>query len=284
MAKAKQSFVQQYEVVPGAIVVALAAAVSFGWWKLIESGALLDSITLQKVSPLIMAAVVIFILQSGKFNRKQQSNWLRALTHASALTVLLMLFWDWWHWLHLNSNWFSERTFYTGQAGFTFLILSLACTPLNTLFGWSSLNALKKPLGNYGFIFILIHLGVFVFDFSFLGDSFDFSLAVAATFKKNYALVGFVAFVLLVPLALTSNKWSIKKLGKKWKKLHQLVYVIAVLGAVHYIWVWMSKRALEKPIAFAIVVAFLLFLRVDWVKNRIREFKKSRRAAKRVAA
>ena len=283
MAKAKKSFVEQYEVKPAAAIFVASAIISFGWWKLLEANAL-DSVPwLQRIAPLLLAAVVLFILQSGRFKTKEQSNLLRALTHAAAITIAFMIFWDWWHWLHLDINWYNVRTFYTGQAAISFLILSLACTPLITLFGWSSLNALKKPLGNYGFIFVVIHLLMFTFEKSLI-DGFQIQYAIEEAILKRYALVGFVAFLLLVPLFVTSNKWSQKKLSRNWKKLHKLVYLINVLAVTHYIWVWLSKRALEKPIAFAIVVAFLLLLRLDVVKKRIREFKKQRRAAQRAAA
>ncbi len=286
MAKAKKSFVEEYEVKASAIVLAVSAALSFGWWKLQEAKAL-DAIPWHKnVAPLLVAAIVLFIVQSGRLNRKQQSNALRALTHISALGVFFIVFWDWWHWVHLvrGINWFNERTFFTGQAAITFLMLSLAVTPLVTLFGWSALNAVKKATGNYGFLFVFLHLILFTLEKSIVGDTLQLGLAIEEAILKRYALVGLLAFILLVPLAVTSNKWSQKKLGKNWKKLHKLVYLINILGVTHYIWVWMSKRALEKPIAFAILIALMLFLRVDWVKAKIRDYKRNRRAMKRAAA
>jgi len=82
---------------------------------------------------------------------------------------------------------------------------------------------------------------------------------------------------MLVPLFVTSNKWSQKKLKKNWKKLHQLVYVIGVLAAAHYIWVWWSKKALVQPLVYTAVLILLLVLRITPVKNWIRDFKKQRK-------
>lgn len=287
MAKANKSFVETYELKATAIIIVLASVLSYGWWQLIMSGMLDAAPWHTRLAPVLIAAVILFIVQSGRFNRKQQANYLRVLTHTSALAVLFMIFWDWWHWVHLTrgiTQWASERTFFTGQAAILFLMLSLAVTPLVTLFGWSSLNAVKKSTGNYGFMFALVHLGLFVIEQSLVGDELLLGLAVENAILKRYALVGLVAFALLVPLAVTSNKWSQKRLGKNWKQLHKLVYLVNILGVTHYIWVWMSKRALERPIAYAIIVAFLLLIRVDWVKKRIRNYKRSRRVAKRAAA
>ncbi|HFC12665.1 MAG TPA: hypothetical protein ENJ56_07460, partial [Anaerolineae bacterium] len=280
--KSQKSFVEKYELKAGAIIVALSALLSLGWWQLLAADALFNYPWVQKAIPWIILAFAVYVLQFSKFPRKTQSNILRALTHTTALTVAFLLFWDWFNWLHLDISWYQKRTFFTGQAGIVFLILTLACSPLITLFGWSALNALKKPLGNYSFFFIVIHLFLFTIDYS------DFGQNILAAFQeailKKYALVGLSAFLLLIPLAATSNKWSQKKLGKKWKKLHRLVYLIAVLASVHYIWVHFSKLALAKPITFAIIIAFLLFLRVNTIKTAIRNFKRKRRSTQRAAA
>ncbi len=282
MAKAKKSIVEQYELKPAAAIILVAATLSYIWWQLLEANMLDNFPWLPRAITLAVAGIVLFILQSGRFSTKKQSNLLRILTHVSALTIGFVIFWDWWNWKFLDINWYNLRTFYTGQAAICFIILGLACTPLNTLFGWSALISLKKPLGNYAFLFAAVHLMLFVFEKS-LVDGFQIQYAIEEAILKRYALVGFVAFLLLIPLFLTSNKWSQKRLGKRWKKLHSLVYLIAVLAATHYIWVWMSKRALAKPIIFAVIVAFLLFLRLDVVKKKIREFKKQRRLARRAA-
>ncbi len=283
MAKQKKSLVEQYNLKPAAAIIISAAIISYAWWHAVEAK-LLDNLPwLPRLITLVIAGGVLYILQSGRFSTKKQANLLRILTHLCAWTIGFVIFWDWWNWKFLDINWYNLRTFYTGQAAICFLILCLACTPLNTLFGWSALIALKKPLGNYAFIFAAIHLLLFTFEKS-LVDGFQIQFAIQEAILKRYALVGFVAFLLLIPLFLTSNKWSQKRLGKRWKKLHSLVYLIAVLAATHYIWVWLSKRALTKPIIFALIVAFLLFLRIDVVKKKIRDFKKQRRATRSATA
>lgn len=280
--KAKKSFVEQYEVKAAAILITISAIFSYSWWHLDAADAFLNFPWVANFILLLVAAFTLYLLHFAKTSRKKQSNWLRALTHGSAFTLGLLLFWDWFNWLHLDSNWYRERTFFTGQIGITFLILSLTCTPLITLFGWSALNALKKPLGNYSFIFIIVHLFLFTFDYSFLGEAgIDVTLAIKEAILKQYALLGLVAFTLLIPLAATSNKWSQKKLGKQWKSLHRVVYLIAILASVHYIWVWLSKLALVKPISFALIIALLLLLRTKKIKTAIRNYKRKRRSAQR---
>lgn len=209
---------------------------------------------------------------------------MQLLAHVVAAVFAWLVVWDWWYWEHLDSGWVSETTFFTGKAAITLLFLSLACTPLITLFGWKQLNALKKPLGNYGFLMVVLHFVLFAFDFGIVQDSFNLGLVVDEAVRKQYALVGFLAFLMLIPLAITSNKYSQKKLGKRWKSLHKLVYPISVLASVHYIWVWTSKRAFAEPITYALILAFLLLIRIKPIKDRIRQFKRARRQARRAAA
>lgn len=300
--KPQKSLVERYELVPTAIIGTVAALISWAWWNWREAvlnfsshitpvgpfSSLGESLPFfgERVFPsyvlgaLAIAAVAVLL---SKLKTKRQANILRALTHAVAGIIALRVFWDFWHWFHLDSQWYQETTFYTGKVAITFLFLSLACTPLNTLFDWKALNQLKKPLGNWGFGFAFVHLMLFVIDNGTLSGQFMPSLVIQESLQKRYVLIGWFALLLLLPLFATSNKWAIKQLGKRWKRLHQLVYVINVLAVLHYFWVWSSKRAFTQPAIYAVTLAFLLLLRLDWVKAKIRDFKRTRRAAQRAA-
>lgn len=282
-AKVQKSWVEDWEIIPGAIITIAALIASYPIW--FYGKGLIDGVP--RVGTYFTVAVIIALiafLQSKRWSNKQQGNILRATTHFSALILMFVIFWDIWFWLHLDSQWYNSTTFYTGRIAIFYLFMSLAVTPLITLFDWKSLGSVKKPLGNYGFVFVAIHLTMFIADFGFRGGGFSAGAVVEEAFLKSYALVGFLAFMLLVPLAATSNKWAIKSLGKRWKKLHQLVYVINVLAVAHWIWVWSSKLALVRPVSFALLLAFLLFIRVPSIKDRIRLYKKNRRKAARAAA
>lgn len=232
----------------------------------------------------LLSLFALYVLQFSKWKNKQQSNVLRVVVHGVAAMITFRVFWDIWHWLHLNSQWYGETIFFSGKIAITFIFLSLACTPLNTLFGWSALNALKKPLGNWGFGYVFLHLSLFTLDSGYVADQFSFGTVINETFQKQYALIGFLAFLLLVPLFITSNKYSQKLLKKNWKRLHQLVYIIGILSAVHYIWVWLSKRALTEPIIYATVLVLLLVLRLKPVKEWIRNIKKKRQQTRKEVA
>lgn len=302
--KRKQSFIEEWDLVPIATISFITWILSWLLWNWRESvqdltrfitppepfgvlGQTVPFIGSTAFTDLIFVALLLgslYILMSSRWKNKQQSNILRVLTHGIGAMIAFRLFWDIWHWQHLNSQWYGETIFFSGKVAITFLFLSLACTPLVTLFGWSSLNALKKPLGNWGFGFVLVHLVLFTLDSGTISNSFSYGAVIEATFQKQYALVGFIAFVLLIPLFVTSNKYSQKLLKKNWKKLHQLAYVIGILAAAHYIWVWIAKRALTEPIIYAVVLALLLILRLPPVKDWIREMKKRRKATKQAVA
>ena len=283
MARAQQTFVEQYDIKPGAIILVAAGILSYLWWRV--DGSVFDVVPFfPRYATIALAVAVAAFLQFGNMKTRRKGELLRVLTHFAGVAIGFMVFWDFWHWEHLTAtDWFRTTTLLTGRAGIAFITLSLACTPLVTLFGWSSLNALKKPTGNWGFAFVVLHLIMFTFDYGVLNGNVNVGAVVEEALLKRYAVVGFIAFLLLVPLAATSNKWSQKKLGKKWKQLHKLAYVIGVLAVAHYIWVHLSKLALGKPLGYAIILAFLLFLRLPAIKTRIREFKRERRAKARAA-
>ena len=164
-----------------------------------------------------------------------------------------------------------DITHRTGKAALTLLLCSLAVTPVRRLSGWNGAIAARRPLGLFAFFYAVIHF------FIYLGDQgFSLHYIVEDIAKRPYATVGFTTLVLLTPLAVTSTKGWIRRLGKRWTRLHRLVYVAGVLGVIHFL--WSVKKDVREPLIYAGVLAVLLALRVPgWLEAR----RKSRAGAAR---
>lgn len=195
-----------------------------------------------------------------KFPKLSLLQWITHLGSLAPLAVLLWLYFT----DGLTFNPIQDITFRTGKAALVLLVLSLACTPLNTLFGWRAALKLRRPLGLYAFLYVCLHFLTFIG----LDYGFNLKLIQGAIFEKRFALVGFAAFLILLPLALTSTKGWQKRLGKLWKTLHQGVYLAAPLAVIHY--VWLVKSDVREPLAYGAVVAVLLLVRVGWVKRLLK--------------
>lgn len=195
--------------------------------------------------------------------------WLQILTHIGCWVPFVLLIWDFQH-NNLTVNPIQEATLRTGKAALILLVLSLTCTPLNTLFGLRELLPLRRPLGLYAFAYACLHvLLFFVIDYGL-----DWQLIQEAVLEKRYVLVGLAAFLLLLPLALTSTKGWQRRLGQRWKRLHMLVYVAAPLVVVHF--VWLVKADLSQPILFGIAVITLLVLRLPALRRSLIRWRQSR--------
>lgn len=140
-----------------------------------------------------------------------------------------------------------------GEVALKLLVLGLAVTPLRKHVG---LNLLKfrRAIGLSAFFFVVAHFGVWA-----LLDVQSMDRVVADILKRPYVTIGMVGLVLLVPLAVTSNNLSIRRLGAKWRKLHLLTYPAVTLGALHY--VWLAKGFQLEPLIYAVVIGVLLALR-----------------------
>ena len=194
------------------------------------------------------------------------SGWLQIAIHIGALLPLIVLIWDFMH-NNLTVNPIQEATFRTGKTALVLLVLSLACTPVNMLTGWKRVIAWRRPLGLYAFMYAALHLLIFaVVDYGF-----DWGLIWETVLEKRYVVVGFAAFLLLLPLAITSTKGWMRRLGKRWKKLHRLVYVAAVLAVIHF--VWLVKADIREPLMYGAAVALLLVLRLPPVRRKINMFR-----------
>ncbi|MEM7118452.1 MAG: protein-methionine-sulfoxide reductase heme-binding subunit MsrQ [Chloroflexota bacterium] len=190
-----------------------------------------------------------------------------------------MLIWRYYQ-NQLGPNPIQELTIQTGGTAIALLMLSLTVTPLNILFGWKQILPLRKPLGLYAFLYVVLHFIIF------FGLDYGFNLewTVDAILNKRFALVGFLAFLLLIPLAATSTRWAMKKLGKRWKTLHQVVYGIGILVIIHYLWA--VKTVTTKPLLYTILLAVLLIVRIKPIKQAIINFRRGlakKRAAQRAS-
>jgi methionine sulfoxide reductase heme-binding subunit len=191
-----------------------------------------------------------------------KKHWLRLIIHIGCWVPLAVLIWDFLH-NHLTANPIQEATFRTGKTALVLLLLSLACTPANTLFGLKRVLPLRRPLGMYAFFYVCVHLVIFaVVDYGL-----DWELIKQAIVEKRYVLVGFSAFLLLVPLAITSTKGWQRRLGARWKKLHRLVYLAAPLVIVHF--VWLVKADIREPLLFGAGLAALLLLRATPIRRAL---------------
>lgn len=145
----------------------------------------------------------------------------------------------------------------TGLWTLRLLLITLAITPLRRLTGWSELVRLRRMLGLYTYFYALLHfLAYFGLD-----QAFDLRGVIEDVIKRPYITVGFSVLLMLTPLALTSTNGMIKRLGgKRWKRLHRLVYLCGIGGVVHYL--WLVKADLSNPLAYLTVLILLFILRL----------------------
>jgi sulfoxide reductase heme-binding subunit YedZ len=158
----------------------------------------------------------------------------------------------------------------SGIHAITFLLFSLACTPLASILDWKELPLRRKALGNYGFLYAAVHVATFFI--------LDYGLNLAAIWRdvatKSFIILGAIAFLLLLPLAATSFRFWMKRLGKNWKRLHRLVYLITPLVVVHF---FMAKKGdllnlsgdIFQPFLYGGLAVALLLLRLPPIKKRL---------------
>lgn len=159
----------------------------------------------------------------------------------------------------LGANPIEKITHITGYWALTFLLITLVVTPLRRLSGWLWLMRLKRMLGLFAFFYAALHFSTYLV----LDQFFDWDAIGKDILKRPYITIGFSAFVLLIPLALTSNDAMIRRLGgKRWLKLHSLIYPCAIAGVVHFC--WLVKKDLSRPLIFAAFLGLLLGIRLTY--------------------
>jgi sulfoxide reductase heme-binding subunit YedZ len=156
----------------------------------------------------------------------------------------------------LGANPIETITHTTGDWALRLLLMTLAISPLRRLLRWNGLIAYRRMLGLFAFSYACLHLSTFVV----LDHFFDWQAIYEDVLKRPYVTAGFTAFVCLTPLALTSTRAWIRRLGRRWAQLHRLIYVAAVAAVVHY-W-WLVKADVRAPLAYAGVAGVLLLARL----------------------
>jgi sulfoxide reductase heme-binding subunit YedZ len=171
---------------------------------------------------------------------------------------------------NLSANPIQDLERRTGRHAITLLVLLLLCTPINTLFKWSEPLKRRRALGLYTFMYAAIHVIIFA--------DLDYGLAwsrlIREVVEKPRLIVGMLAFTLLIPLAITSFDIWKKRLGKNWKRLHQVIYFIGPLVVLHYLW---SKKGdilslqgeIFKPLIYGLIIAIFLIMRIPPVRKVI---------------
>ena len=149
----------------------------------------------------------------------------------------------------------------TGDWTLYFLCLTLAITPLRRITGLNALVRFRRMLGLFTFFYASLHFMTFIWFDHF----FELAEMMRDILKRPFIAMGFLAFMLLVPLALTSNDLMLKKLGRRWSLLHRLIYPIAILALLHFWWMRAGKNNFAEPLVMGAVVAVLLALRLIWL-------------------
>jgi sulfoxide reductase heme-binding subunit YedZ len=164
----------------------------------------------------------------------------------------MFLYPDW-----VGANPIETLTHVTGMTTLVLLLVTLAVTPVRRLTGWNPVIKLRRPLGLFAFFYALCHFSIwFVFDMVF-----NVTWMIEDIAERPFITVGFTAFVILIPLAVTSTKGWIRRLGKKWATLHKGIYVAAILGVVHFY--WFVKADTRLPVLLGACLLVLLMLRTQ---------------------
>ena len=159
-----------------------------------------------------------------------------------------------------SANPIEDITHFTGDWTLRFLLITLAVTPLRRLTGWNRFVRYRRMLGLFAFFYASLHFLTWLV----IDQFFDWDEIVKDIVKRPFITVGFSAFLCLVPLAATSNNRMVQKLGPRWRTLHKLVYVIATLGVLHFL--WLVKADIREPVLYGVLLITLLVLRlpVPW--------------------
>ncbi len=164
----------------------------------------------------------------------------------------------------LSVNPIEDITLTTGIWALRFLLLTLFVTPVRRLTGWNRVIQFRRMLGLFAFFYTALHFLTYLV----LDQFFAFDLIAEDIFKRPFITAGFVAFVLMIPLAVTSTKGWIRRLGRRWLLLHRLIYISAIAAAVHYL--WKVKIMMGSPVYYAVGVALLLGFRLAWALSSSR--------------
>ena len=193
-----------------------------------------------------------------------QKRWLWLAVNLAAAIPLLWLLWNYSRG-QLGVDPVNTINNLTGRSAMILLLASLACTPLNTIFGFRKVLTVRKSLGLWAFAYAGLHL----LNYVGLDYGFDFRLIQQdAVLDKPYILVGAAALTILLALAITSTRGWMKRLGRTWKRLHRFAYVAGVFVILHFFWQAKAAERVE-PLIYGLVLALLLIVRIPSVRRRI---------------
>jgi sulfoxide reductase heme-binding subunit YedZ len=185
----------------------------------------------------------------------QDTRFARLVVFVNGAVPLVLLIWDAAH-NNLGANPVEFLTRTTGALALVFLVFSLAVTPLRKQLAQPWMVKLRRMLGLYSFLYASLHLMTYVW----FDKSFDAGAVIKDTLKRPFITFGMAAFLILVPLAITSTNGMVKRLGgKRWNRLHRAVYLAAALGVIHYY--ALVKADTREPIIFGVVIGLLLLYR-----------------------
>jgi sulfoxide reductase heme-binding subunit YedZ len=190
-------------------------------------------------------------------------SWLKLAVFFASLGPLARLLWR-YRQNDLTANPIEFITHSTGLTALVFLLITLSITPLRRITRQFWLIQLRRMLGLFAFFYACLHLATYVI----LDHYFDWDRMIADAYKRPYITAGFTAFVLLVPLAITSTSGWVRRLGgRRWQALHRLIYVSTALAVVHFL--WLVKADIREPATYGAVLAALLGYRlVRWLLSR----------------
>ncbi|HSA93787.1 MAG TPA: protein-methionine-sulfoxide reductase heme-binding subunit MsrQ [Terriglobales bacterium] len=193
-------------------------------------------------------------------------SWLKIAVFFASLGPLARLLWR-YHQNDLTANPIEFITHSTGLTALIFLLITLGITPLRRITRQYWLIQLRRMLGLFAFFYACLHLATYVV----LDHYFDWDRMIADVYKRPYITAGFTAFVLLVPLAITSTSGWVRRLGgRRWQMLHRLIYVSTALAVVHFL--WLVKADIREPATYGVVLAVLLGYRlVRWLLSRTQQ-------------
>ena len=181
----------------------------------------------------------------------------------ACLLPLAWLVWGVWQDV-LGANPIEQLTRSLGEWSLRFLLLTLALTTLRRAVDWAQALRLRRMLGLYAFFYAVLHW----LSYLWLDQFFDWGEIGRDLLKRPFITIGMLAFVLMIPLAATSFKAAIRKLGKNWQRLHRLMYPLSALAVLHFWWLADSKARTAMPLIYAIVLAIFLGERLWWVTRR----------------
>jgi methionine sulfoxide reductase heme-binding subunit len=204
------------------------------------------------------------------------SRWIKVVVFIACLVPLAWLLWkffgatpkDMSTWgVGLGANPIEKITHATGDWTIRFLLITLSITPLRKLLGVPALIKFRRMFGLFAFFYASLHFTTYIW----LDKFFNLHEMLVDIAKRKFITVGFTAFVLLIPLALTSTAGWIRRLGgKRWQALHRLIYISAIAGVIHYL--WLVKADIRKPLIYGAILAVLLSYRVVvWIRPTLKK-------------